>query len=339
MDPLIEQYLVYMDQSLARSEQTIARYSGVFARLEAALGETAIADATHDELIEFLGPELHGQGLTPRTRGIYVSAVRSLYKYLSRHRAIASDPSQAIPYPRHGRKLPKVMGLHTAERLLMGPNMDLFIGVRDAAMLSILIGCGPRVGGLCALNESDLMFYRDPGKGRQKEKPSIEQLTIRFTEKGGNERLVPAPADVVMFLRAFLGHPDLKRIDRLLPNGDRVLFPTLSNRNILAHEYHGEKRRMSRKAVWKMVQGYAKKMGLPPEECHPHAIRHLFGTELQESGVPLNEIQAMLGHANIETTQIYIHTADRRRRSHIQTGSPLSKIQTQVRPLVDQLSQ
>jgi site-specific recombinase XerD len=217
------------------------------------------------------------------------------------------------------------LALEHAERLLTQPDIDTFVGVRDAAIIGLLIGCGLRVSGLCNLNESDLLWYHDKDLGR-------EVLTLRAKEKGHKKRLVPAP-DEARLLRTYLGHEVLEGIDRTLPSGDKVVFVSVRNRTLTEDRYYREARRITPSSVHDLIQRYGAAAGIPQAEAHPHALRHLYGTELAEAGVDLIERQQLFGHANPQTTAIYTHLASRRLREASERANPLGKIRTPVSEL------
>ncbi|MFN2309671.1 MAG: tyrosine-type recombinase/integrase, partial [Gammaproteobacteria bacterium] len=165
--------------------------------------------------------------------------------------------------------------------------------MRDCAILMLLIGCGVRIGGLVGLNESSLQLI-DVTDGNR----IIEWMVIKVVEKGGRERLIPAPHDVKYIVHAYMGHRDLSAIDRTLPDGDRVLFVSTMNRNIPPQDYHGEARRISARSIHDMIRKYGQQAGIPEGQLHAHAMRHLYGTELAEHDVDLITRQALLGHAD-----------------------------------------
>ena len=259
--------------------------------------------------------------LTPTSRKPLIAAVRTFYAWMTMRGFISTDPAARITYPKAGRALPVAMQLSSAEKILMQPDLDTFIGVRDLAILSVLTGCGPRVSGLCRLNESSLIFYEDDG---------IEHLAIRFSEKGKKERIVPAPMETLLALRAYLGHEELERIDRNLADGDKVLFVSVGNRNVLPCDYCGESRRLRARAIDCMIKQYGKAAGIPRDQLSAHSFRHLFGAEMAEDEVNTLIMQSLLGHADPKTTEIYSHLAMRKLRSVVTRSNPLGKINTPV---------
>lgn len=325
---LIEAFLAFKVSNRGRSSRTADIYRLALTRLHEFFSGRDPLEASDDDLLTFTGPWLHKRGLIAESRRPYVAAVREFYRWAREQKHIKGNPAAGIPYPNAGRKLPKVMSLANAERLLWGPDLSTFEGVRDGVMLSILLGCGLRASGIVRLNEGDVITDQVDGKIR---------LALNIVEKGGKERRVPIPPEADLLLRLYLDHPDLQQIDRTLKGGDKVLFISLMNRTCPPHEYHGERRRMNRRAVLDMVKRYGRRAGIPEDQIHPHAMRHLFGTELAESDVDLLTRQKLMGHADPKSTEIYTHTAMRKLAREADRGNPLAKINTPVSELLRKL--
>ena len=158
-------------------------------------------------------------------------------------------------------------------------------------------------------------------------------MLVKSIEKGNKEHIKPLPNSVVLYLKAYLSHPDMSSIDRVLPNGDRVLFVSTRNMYVSSDDYFGENRRINARTVQKMIEKYGTQAGIPREQCRPHALRHSFATELIESGEDLKTVQTMLGHTRLDTTAIYIHVATRRLFDVVDKSSPMAKINTPVTDL------
>jgi integrase/recombinase XerD len=329
MNDHIEAFLIFKQHNQGRAERTASAYRDALQRLEAFLGDRPLLEAGADELELFCGPWLHKQGVLAIARKPYIAAVREFFKWARHTRLIADNPALQISYPRTGRKLPRTMSLGSAERLMWGPDFSTFKGVRDAAVLSVLIGCGLRIAGLCALNQSNLIHTEHNGKVR---------MVIKVKEKGGKERLLPVPREAEIVLRLYLEHAELKQIDRTRPDGDQVLFVSLSNRMIAPHEYIGEARRLAARSIRDMIKEYGEKAGIPLEQLHPHAMRHLYGTELAEDDVDLLLRQELMGHEDPKHTKIYTHLAMRKKISEADRAGPLSKMKTPVSDLLTQLN-
>lgn len=327
---LIEAYQEYLLYNRGRSRETATKYGGYLERLREHLqpaGKTITA-ASYEDLEEFSGLAMHQAGLSPRSRRALVAALRGFFGWARERGHVATNPAAELPYPTAGRRLPRPMQLRNAEKLLMQPDLSDLAGVRDAAMMATLMGTGLRISGLCALNQGDLVFTEVEG---------TEWLVIRVREKGDRERLVPVPHETRLLIRAYLGHPDLEAIDRTLPNGDQVLWVSLRNRTVPPHKYHGENRRLAARSFHDRIKHHSQAAGLPEDEDHAHAMRHLYGTELAESDVDVLTRQALMGHEDPKSTEVYTHLAMRKLSGVVEQANPLGKMNTPVTGLRRQL--
>jgi integrase/recombinase XerD len=333
-DAAIDAWLEWLEGSRGRSKRTLEAYSMAIRRLHKYLQEDgcALLDADQAQLELFTGLWLHKKGVVARSRVPYISAVKGFYKFAARRGMCRQDPARQLTHPVAGTPLPTAISLANAEKLMWAPDMGTFTGIRDAAMLALLIGCGPRVSGLVNLNESHLKRVQIGNEVR---------LTVRFTEKGNKTRMMPVPKEAEMLLHVYLGHEGLKAIDRDIEpkpgQPDRVLFVSVRSTKLPPHEHRGERRRLTRKAVHDMIRRYGRRAGIPDDELHPHAFRHLFGTELTEDDVSLAATQELLGHADPKSTSIYIHLAQRRKAALIDKSAPLAKMRTPVSELLKRL--
>lgn len=330
MQRLFEDFLVFKAENDGSADRTIRAYRDILVRFEAFLGDRDPLEASGDDLLVFCGPYLHKTlKLSPVSRTPYVAAIRELYRWASTVRGlIQQNPSEAVPYPRKGRRLPRTLSLDSAERLMWAPDFNTFEGIRDAAMLAVLIGCGLRVQGLVGLNQSALSTMDVDG---------AQRLAIRTLEKGEKERILPIPREADLMLRVYLEHPALAAIDRFTDTGDQVLFVTTRNRHCPAHEYNGDARRFSPRGVLLMIQRHGKRAGIPEDQLHPHALRHLYGTELAEGDIDLLIRQQLMGHVDPKSTAIYTHLAARKLMKSVDAGNPLAKIKTPMSQLLGEL--
>lgn len=330
-DEAIDAWLAYMEGLRGRTVRTIECYRAALMRLREFMAGKPLVKAEPNELEVFCGLWLHKKGVVARSRKPYISAVRGFYAWL-RDKGIKGNAAQELLHPITGHPLPSTISLANAERLMWAPDMSTFIGIRDAAILSLLIGCGLRVSGLTGLNESDL---------KTMEIECLPRLTIRVTEKGDRERIMPVPREAEALLRVYLGHEELARIDRSFKGKggrtDKVLFVTTKHPMLQAHEFIGEARRLSRKGVRDLIQRHGIKAGIPTGELHPHAMRHLFGTELLEDDTSMLSIQELMGHADPKSTAIYAQLAMRKKMATVDKAAPLSKMRTPVSELLKRL--
>lgn len=329
MNDLIESFLEFKQHNAGRSERTVQVYRLALTRLLEFFGDRDPLQATHDDLAVFSGIWLHKRGLTdPLSRRPHVAAVREFYKWLLENGHIRGNPAVGVPYPKAGRKIPRVMTLKNAEKLMWAPDFSTFEGVRDGAMLGLMMGCGLRASGLVNLNVSNVIDDELDGKVR---------LILKVKEKGDKERRMPVPVEADMLLRVYMAHEDLNDIDRTLKNGDQVLFVSTNNRTVTIDEYRGERRRMNRRSVRDMVLKYGQRLGISSDQLHPHAMRHLFGTELIEDDVNMLTAQKLMGHSDAKSTDIYNHTAMRKLTREMDRANPLAKMRTPVSDLLKQL--
>lgn len=331
-EQVIDDWLTYMEASRGRTVRTVEAYRAALMRLKEFMAGKPLVDADASELEVFCGLWLHKKGVIARSRKPYISAVKGFYAWLKAKGTVQGDAAKELVHPITGHPLPRTISLANAEKLMWAPDMGTFVGIRDAAMLSLLIGCGLRVSGLTSLNESDLQTM---------EIECVRRLTIRVTEKGGRERIMPVPREAEAVLRVYLGHEELALIDRSFAGKggrvEKVLFVSLRSPRLAPHEHIGDKRRLTRKGVADVVMRHGKAQGIPARELHPHALRHLFGTELLEDDTNMLSIQELMGHADPKSTSIYTQLAMRKKMAAVDKAAPLAKMKTPVSELLKRL--
>ena len=326
----LKEYRQFKMHNEGLSERSVIQYATALRKLNNYLTSRVIAieEASLNDLMYFTGMHLHGLNIPPSHRRVAVAAVRSFYQWLHHFKGLKSNPSERLPYPYAGRPLPKPFGLNNAEKILMQPDINTFVGLRDVTILATLIGTGMRVSGLVGLNESSLIFSQEKDH---------ERLFIHVVEKGSAEREVPAPMELWAFMRAYLGHERLEDIDRTLKNGDKLLFTSVTNRRVTACDYRGEKRRLTPTAVWQIVRKYGRQARIPDDELHPHAFRHLYGQQLAEAEVPDSIRMDLMGHRSRESSQIYAHIARNLKQKNVDKSNPLGRITTPVTALIKRI--
>ena len=330
---VIDAWLEWLQHSRGRSPRTIEQYAMAMKKLQDFMQGRPLLEADPVELETFCGLWLHKKGIVARSRIPYISAVKGFYKYAQARGLLKHNVAQHIGHPKTGRPLPNTISLANSEKLMWGPDLSTFIGMRDAAMLALMMGCGLRVSGLVGINESHFSNVQIENQLR---------MALKVTEKGKKARLLPVPKEAEMLVRVYLEHEDMAEIDRDLPGPegrppDRVVFVSVRSTKLPADEHRGEKRRLTRKAVHDMIQRYGKRLDIPRNELHPHALRHLYGTELTEGDVPLAGVQDLMGHEDIKSTAIYIHLAARKKFSKVDQHNPLAKMKTPVSELLRRL--
>lgn len=329
---LVDEWLIFMEAGKGRLLRTIETYRQCLAKLVEFLEGRLVTEATAEELEVFTGIWLHRRGVIARSRKTYISCIRGFYVWLYAKGHVQDKAAEGLEHPKAGKALPRVITLANAEKMMWAPDMSSFIGVRDACMLGLLIGCGMRVTGVVSLNESSLVVIEIECEPR---------MVVRAMEKGGKERIIPVPREVEMLLRVYLAHEEMANIDRsiTLPGGrrDKVLFVSVRSTRLQPHEHIGEKRRLTRKAVDDMVKRYGNRLEIPPDQLHAHAMRHLFGTELAESDTPTKSIGDLMGHVDSRSTDVYLHLAMRKKMATMDKAAPMAKMRTPVSELLKRL--
>lgn len=229
---------------------------------------------------------LRERSYAPATMARKVAAVKSFFNFLVAEGMLEKSPAAGIAGPKVGKSLPKAISVAEVERLLEQPDKrSTPEGKRDKAMLELLYATGMRVTELVSLNVRDV---------------NLRAGFVRCFGKGSKERIIPIHSKAI---RAVKGYLDDVRARLLGATGETALF--LNRRG----------QRLTRQGFWLILKGYAKKAGIETE-ITPHVLRHSIATHLLHSGkMNLRELQELLGHANISTTQVYTHlTTERMRR-------------------------
>jgi integrase/recombinase XerD len=224
------------------------------------------------------------EGRKVRSEARLLSTLRRFYRYLVREGIRNTDPTAQIESPRLGSPIPKSLTEDEVEQLLLQPDHNQPLGLRDRAMLEVLYATGLRVTELVSLTHEQL---------------NMRQGLVRCVGKGNKERLVPLGELALEWLQRYIfdGRPAIL-------NGQITddLFPTVRGRA------------MSRQAFWYLIKRYAKAANIE-KPLSPHTLRHAFATHLLNHGADLRVVQLLLGHSDLSTTQIYTHVAKERLKS------------------------
>ncbi len=282
MEGGLDLFLVFLSVERGLSANTITAYGHDLVEVCRYLQDRGIRgwdEVTRQHLTDYL--EYMGSSLSRRSAVRRLAAVKSFFKYLESRGEIPGNPLARVPLPRLKPTLPRALSFREVESLLAGPQPSaLPYGQRDKAVLELMYATGMRVSEVTDLEMRQL--HLDAG-----------YLVVRG--KGDKERLVPMGEYAAQALKAYL------------LQGRSLL---LKHRKGFAPEVflNHRGRRLSRQSVWKMVKQYAIRAGIRAN-LTPHTLRHSFATHLLENGADLRSLQAMLGHKDISTTQIYTHVA------------------------------
>ena len=274
---VLREFLAALQTERGASPHTLAAYRRDLAGFTAFLSRRgrAVGAARLGDLSEYLD-ELRRRGLGARSAARHLSAVRGLYRFLLAAGAIRRDPTEHLESPRPPRRLPRTLSIEDAAALVESPDLSAPEGLRDRAMLELLYASGLRASECLALRLEDL---------------NISAGYVMATGKGNRQRLVPVGAQA------------LKWVERYALTS-RPAFVRRGDSGALFVNRYG--RPLSRQALWMVIKRAGRRAGVR-STVSPHTLRHSFASHLLERGADLRSVQAMLGHADIATTQIYTH--------------------------------
>lgn len=294
LQAVMDRFLAHsaVERGLApRTLEAYARDLVRFADYLEARGVRRLAELDREHVTGFMRA-LDQRGLAPRSRARALVSVRRMLRHCEAQ--LGTDPLEDVHAPRLDQPLPRVLRPDETEALILATDRDGPLGLRDRAMLEVLYGAGLRVSELVGLPLSAL--NRRAG-------------LVRVVGKGGRERLVP------------LGEPALRAVDAWLADGRPALVrdPRAAGDSVFLSQ---RGRAMTRQNFFTRLRGLALRAGIPRERVSPHVLRHAFATDLLEGGADLRAVQAMLGHADLATTQIYTHVARSRLRETVERRHP-----------------
>jgi integrase/recombinase XerD len=286
LDQAIQQFLDHVRVERELTPATVEAYGRDLARFSQFTSGRAVKAAAAVRPIDVLDFLVHltDRKLSARSQARRLIALRQLFKFLKAERVLPSDPTEDIDLPRFGRKLPDFLSIDEVDRLLAAPDRRTPRGARDGAMIETLYATGLRVSELVKLRLRDV---------------NLDAGYLMTMGKGRKQRLVPIGEAAVAAVRAYLDGP---RATHLRARAVDTVFVT----------HHG--RAMTRQGFWKLLGRYAVAAGIR-KRISPHKLRHSFATHLVERGADLRAVQAMLGHADIGTTEIYTHVS----RGHLRS--------------------
>lgn len=278
MAKALEDFLAAAVRDKGASANTVEAYRRDLLRYLQTLARQGLKgpDQAQADHVARLLRQLHDAGLSPSTLARNLTSIRQFHRHLQRQGLAQHDPTESLEPPRVERRIPDFMTVEEIEQLMAGPDLDEPLGQRDRAILELLYASGLRVSELIALPCAALV---------------LNAGLVRVQDRKGHERLVP------------LGRQALYHLDRYLSQV----------RPRLEREYSGEAlflnaqgRALSRMGIWKVIQAAAARARLE-KKISPHTLRHSFATHLLERGANLRDVQELLGHADIATTQVYAH--------------------------------
>jgi len=286
MHNTVQKFLNFLAEEKNYTENTIAAYRNDLTQFVTRIQDevdgdwTAIDREVLDNYIEFLKTN-RDYDYSSSTIARKVAALKSFFHYLIAEGVIQNDPTATIDSPKVKKRLPQAISVEDINKLLkVTTNSDAPKSRRDHAMLELLYASGMRVTELVSLNVDDIDF---------------EEGTVRVRGKksGIKERYIPLSGEALEALQTYVEHGR----QQLLRNPkETALF--LNHRG----------QRLTRQGSWLIIKRYVEEVGIS-SKVTPHTLRHSFAAHKLSLGKSLQDIQKLLGHANISTTQVYTHLA------------------------------
>jgi integrase/recombinase XerD len=282
--PITTEYLDHLRIERGLAENSLLAYRRDLRKLEAWADARPcpLLELRQADLSEFMASLRQG-GLSPRSISRLVHALRGFFRFAVREGRLARDPMENLRAPKAFKALPRFLTPSQVEALLKAPDTETPLGLRDRALLETMYATGLRASEVTALKPQDV----DLQVG----------LLVAFG-KGSKERLVPLGREAQAWVKRYL-----QQVRPGLVGGRSTAVLFVNNRG----------GRLSRMGLWSIVRRHAITAGVE-RTLSPHVLRHSFASHLLERGADLRALQAMLGHADISTTQIYTHVSQERLR-------------------------
>jgi integrase/recombinase XerD len=278
---LLREYLAYIQVEKGLSQNSLEAYRRDLGRLVAWAEKQGkpVEELARGDLRSWIA-ELSRSGLSPSTVSRAVSAARGLFRFLMLDGHIKSHPAEDLSTPQKGSHLPRFLTEEEMDRLLKVPDIETAEGLRDRAMLELMYATGLRVSELVSVKLADL---------------DLDAGLINCHGKGSKERRVPLGKSATHWLERYIA---------IRARAGKGTSPRL-----FVNSAGGP---LTRQVAWAMIKRYAARCSL--SNISPHTLRHSFATHLLQRGADSRSVQALLGHSDISTTQIYTHITDRHMR-------------------------
>lgn len=282
----------YLTGECRLAANTIAAYRRDIKRFSEWLQGRAVRDLTVADLSDYVA-WLHDKKLAPASIARHIVALRMYFKYLQLEGILQDNLAELLGSQKLWQRIPQVLTPNMVTRFLAAPQRQDPFWRRDRALLELLYATGCRASEVSNLKAIDVY---------------LDERYCKCQGKGSKQRLVPLGQQAVNAIRDFLAH---ERGELAAHASSPPPWLLLSRRG----------QRLRREAIWELVKRYAARAGLP-NSISPHTLRHSFATHLLGGGADLRQVQELLGHASIATTQIYTHVEQSR----------LKKVHSQFHP-------
>ena len=267
----------YLRSECHLAENTVMAYRRDLTRFFRWLGSRRIAHLKLEDLSDYAS-YLHEQELGSATIARGIVSLKMFFRYLQLEGVLVENLVELLGSPKLWQRIPQVLSTEAVGKLLQSPQPGEAFWRRDRALLELLYATGCRASEISALQTADV---------------HLEECFAKCTGKGNKQRIVPLGRPAVRAVEDYL---ERERPRLAARQGTAVPWLLLSRRG----------RQLRRERIWEIFKKHARRVGVSPE-VSPHTLRHSFATHLLAGGADLRQVQEMLGHANIATTQIYTH--------------------------------
>jgi integrase/recombinase XerD len=278
---LLQNFQEYLSVEKGLSENSIFSYRYDLNKFKSYLEKQQIdfLEVQTKDIMKFLMEEKNRK-ISSKTLAREVVAIRQFYKYLRDEKQVDYNPTDKIGTPEVMRAIPDHLTIQEVDELFLAIDEDNIYELRDKCIFELLYSAGLRISEACNLRMTDI---------------DMDSGMITVEGKGGRERLVPFGEKSLKILRSYL---EKSRPEILKARNCEYLFVSKKGSYI------------NRKSVWRLLNIYIKRTGIN-KKVTPHTLRHSFATHLLENHANLREVQELLGHIDISTTQIYTHMANK----------------------------
>ena len=291
---LVKEFLLFIQVEKGLARHSIESYRRDLDRLQTWSNKNGkqVSDLTRADLRKWIA-SLSREGLAPTSIARAVSATRGFFKFLMLDGHIKSHPAEDLDTPQRFAYLPKFLTEDEINRLFAAPDISTEEGIRDRAVLEIMYATGLRVSELVNLKVADVDLLAG---------------LVKCHGKGNKERRVPLGKSAIHWLQQY--------------SAVKAGYGKQSSPNVFLHRG----RPFTRQLAWSMIKNHAEKVGI--KNVSPHTLRHSFATHLLQHGADSRSVQALLGHSDISTTQIYTHITDMHLRAAYDRHHPRARMKS-----------
>ncbi len=298
----IDEFLTFLSAERGCSENTISAYRvdlvqfrEYLQRRHGVLYEGFWGKVDKEDIVSYIMYLKGDREYAAATTARKVAAIRSFFHFLVAEGVIRDDPTATLDSVRVKKHLPQPMSVEEVDRLLAEPaKLSTSKGIRDRAILELLYATGMRVSEVISLKVDDV---------------NLASASVRCWGKGAKERVIPIHPQAVAALRDYL---ERERPHFVRDADEKTLFLNMRGGPL------------TRQGLWLIFKDYVEKAGLPADVT-PHTLRHSFATHMLDRHADLINVQKLLGHTSISTTQVYTHVSSERLREVYDESHPRAK--------------